>query len=537
MPKLASQPTRSPAKRARVEAARRSRRIIFNDDTHELALEDAGTPEGFLAHRIVPLAGTHVGTISWSVLGGQFDAPVYDSKIQPIYGDAHGGPLTYWTNVTENVKALVQADCCPLQLVIDFAHNHDMETFASVRMNDVHDSFMDPNGQTIWKRTHPEYMVDTCGMLPQFELYTSAQDFSHEAVRARKLDIIGEICERYDVDGFELDYIRHPVLFSRRMRGEPCTPEEIEIMTGLMRRIRALTEAAAERRGRPLLIATRVPDTFARSLDCGLDLKRWLEEDFVDILIAGGGYAPFSLPAETFVEAAHPHGVPVYPCVNQGMADTLSNGHVLECVRGLASNWYRAGADGLYFWNLGTPFEFRTGDDLIEARHRQYTCLDEVGDPEALTGKDKLFCVDNGEGAVMVYYAHVSSPWPLPIASKRGALRTGVIGRVPLVVGDDLEAHPPVRATLTVDFDNPAWQEILFFRLNGHELPVGRFVPAADDQSTCRLDLTVTAPPLRTGRNLIEIGAKHVEIPEGTVNITAMKLEAAYEGWRGDQRD
>lgn len=137
----------------------------------------------------------------------------------------------------------------------------------------------------------------------------------------------------------------------------------------------------------------------------------------------------------------------------------------------------------------------------------------------------------------MVYYAHVSSPWPLPIASKRGALRTGVIGRVPLVVGDDLEAHPPVRATLTVDFDNPAWQEILFFRLNGHELPVGRFVPAADDQSTCRLDLTVTAPPLRTGRNLIEIGAKHVEIPEGTVNITAMKLEAAYEGWRGDQRD
>jgi len=529
MSQPASRHTRSPAKRARVGAARRPRRIIFNDDTHELALEDADTPEGFLAHRIAPLADTQVGTISWSILGGQFDAPVYDSKIQPIYGDAHGGPLTYWTKVTANVKALVKEGYCPLQLVVDFAHDHGMEAFASVRMNDVHDSFMDPNGQTIWKRTHPEYMVDTRGMLPEFELYTSAQDFSHEAVRRRKLEIIEEICGRYDVDGFELDYIRHPVLFSRRMRGEPCTTEEIEIMTGLMRRIRELTEAAAERRGRPLLIAARVPDTFARSLDCGLDLKGWLDEDLVDILIAGGGYAPFSLSAEEFVEAAHPHGVPVYPCVNQGMADSLSDGRVLECVRGLASNWYRVGVDGLYFWNLGTPFEYKTGDDLIEARRRQYACLYEVGDPKVLTGKDKLFGADNGEGAVMVYYAHISSPWPLPIASKHGALRTGVIGRVPLVVGDDLATHPPTRATLTVDFDNPAWQEVLFFRLNGHELPDGRFISAADNPSVPRLDLTVTAPPLRTGRNLIEIGAKSVEVPEHAVNITAMKLEVTWE--------
>ena len=50
------------------------------------------TPEGFLRHRSAPLAGTHVDTISWSVLGSWADAPVYDSKVQPFYGDAHGGP-------------------------------------------------------------------------------------------------------------------------------------------------------------------------------------------------------------------------------------------------------------------------------------------------------------------------------------------------------------------------------------------------------------------------------------------------------------
>ena len=47
----------SAAKGARVDAARRPRPIIFNDDTHELALDDANTPQGFLGHRITPLAG------------------------------------------------------------------------------------------------------------------------------------------------------------------------------------------------------------------------------------------------------------------------------------------------------------------------------------------------------------------------------------------------------------------------------------------------------------------------------------------------
>ena len=91
-------------------------------------------------------------------------------------------------------------------------------------------------------------------------------------MRQRKLEIIEEICQRYDVDGFELDYIRHPVLFSRRMRGEPCTVDEIEVITSMMGEIRSLTDGAAERRGRPLLIAVRVPDTFTTALDNGMDV-------------------------------------------------------------------------------------------------------------------------------------------------------------------------------------------------------------------------------------------------------------------------
>ena len=137
---------------------------------------------------------------------------------------------------------------------------------------------MDANAMSLWKRTNPQFMVDTRGTLPEFELYTTAQDFSHEAVRQRKLEIIEEICERYDIDGFELDYIRHPVLFSRRMRGEACTVDEIAVITSMMQQIRNLTDTAAQRRGRPVLIVVRVPDTFGTCL----------EGNLIDILIAGG---------------------------------------------------------------------------------------------------------------------------------------------------------------------------------------------------------------------------------------------------------
>ena len=112
----------------------------------------------------------------------------------------------------------------------------------------------------------------------------------------------------------------------------------------------------------------------------------------------------------------------VHPCINPSGVGASPDG-LLAGVRGLASSWYRAGADGVYFWNLGTPFEYKTGDDLIETRQRCYACLHEVGDARMLAGKDKLFCVGSGPGGVQGYYAHVSSPWTLPLESKHGILR------------------------------------------------------------------------------------------------------------------
>ena len=525
----------SDAKKARVEAAARQRRIIFNDDSYELSRDDAGTPEGFLKRRLQPLAGTQVDTVSWSILGGWADAPVYDSKIQPIYGDAHGGPPAYWSKVTANVKRLIQSGRGPLQIVIDFARSHGMEILASVRMNDVHDSFIE-GGLTTWKKEHPEFLVDPLGRLTSLDLYVTSQDFSHPEVRQRKFEIIEEVSRRYDVDGFELDFIRHPVFFSPTMQGKPVSTDQVEVMTAFMRRIRKLTDSQAQRRGRPLLLATRVPDSFQLALNIGLDLKGWLEEDLVDILIAGGGYAPFSLPLAEFTSAAHPHGVLVYPCINQSAANNVSGGSFLEGVRGMASNWFRTGADGVYLWNLGTPFEYKTGQDLVETRRRSYACLSDIGERRTLAARNKLFCVDNHTGGVIDYYAHISSSRPLPV-SREGAIKYGVVGRVPLVVGDDLASAKENGSLdtmrLVLDVRSAARPDAVVCRVNGKDLANGQSTVIDAGKGEYRMSYPVDAPPLRQGMNTVVLALKGARPRPGVVRPELLPGMAAWAQFHG----
>ena len=80
-----------------------------------------------------------------------------------------------------------------------------------------------------------------------------------------------------------------------------------------------------------------------------------------------------------------------------------------------AANWYGAGADGIFFWNLGTPLEGKEGDELRRIRDRYYSALSHLGSPKALEGKDKLYAVDD---PVLSYCRHVSTASPLPPATR-----------------------------------------------------------------------------------------------------------------------
>ncbi len=503
------------AKRRRVAAVEaRPWRVIFNDDSEALAHPGADDPDVFMSVRLRPLAESGVSTVSLSVLGNWGDAPSYDSKVQPIHGDASGGPPPGYKAYAHNLKALITAGRCPLQTATDFAHENDIELFASVRMNDVHDSFID-GLITTWKRENPQLLVNAQGRNDNKSLYVTAQDYTHEPVRQRKLEVIEEIAGRYDVDGLALDFIRHPVFFSPTMRDEPVTAEQIAIMTSLMGRIRAIADAAAAKRGRPMLIAARIGDTIDLSRRIGLDVQAWLEQDLVDMLIVGGGYAPDSLALTDVVTAAGPYAVAVLPCDNSVRETTTLR-------RAFVSRWHHLGAGGVYYWNLSLPFTHPTkltGDKLAAVRVGSYAILHEAVDPANLVHLDKLYETD---GEVFRYYAHASSRPALPMQVMRGHTAEHTI-----VIGDDVEAATAAgkfkEAALTFRLAGAVTGEYFAVTLNGTPLN-NRQVTETNEQHTW-IRFALTAPPLRLGANVVQIsldeaaGAEAVVIQRTKLNI------------------
>jgi hypothetical protein len=206
------------------------------------------------------------------------------------------------------------------------------------------------------KREHPDWLIGTPEQKPKFGAW-SAVDFTREEIRDLAFRYVEEVCRNYDVDGVEIDFFRHPVFFKRAAQtGTECNDEERRLMTELMRRIRAMTEVEGIRRGRPFLVAMRVPDSVEYCRATGIDLERWLADGLLDLLITGG-YFQINEPAYS-AALARKHGVKFYPSlddprVRDEPARKLRT--ATAAYRGRALSAWAAGADGVYLFNSFNP--------------------------------------------------------------------------------------------------------------------------------------------------------------------------------------
>lgn len=56
------------------------------------------------------------------------------------------------------------------------------------------------------------------------------------------------------------------------------------MLNDMMRKLRTIVDRAGLRRGHPILLAIRIPDSREYSRLVGVDYEQWLKEDLVDIL-------------------------------------------------------------------------------------------------------------------------------------------------------------------------------------------------------------------------------------------------------------
>ncbi len=350
-------------KELRKQAASRTRRIIFNNDG-----DDSWKPttrQEFLDLRTTPLLGTHVDTIFYSTTQS-FAYFSHNSRACEVNAPEGTMAARFIAQGTDN-----------LEVMIDFCRQNGIEIFWSMRMNDTHD-YSNVKFRSQWKLDHPEYLIGTEDNEPRCRTWTSA-DFGHQEVRDKAFAIIEDVCERYDVDGIELDFFRHLCFFKGPAFSGEASDEDRGLMTELLQRVRAMCDQVGQERGRPILIAVRVPDAVGYCRAVGIDLQLWLEEGLFDILIPTG-YMKLS-PWQDTVELGHKYGVPVYPCLSdsrvKGEAGKARN--VLEAYRARAMNVHNSGADGVYIFNVFNP------------RHPLWS---ELGEPQTLRGLAKHYYVN-----------------------------------------------------------------------------------------------------------------------------------------------
>ena len=126
-----------------------------------------------------------------------------------------------------------------------------------------------PDHSTFW-REHPEWWVVPYRFT---DWYDRAMNYGQQEVRDHYMDLIREVCRRYDMDGLELDYMRFIRYF--RLGHER---EGAELMNAFVEEVRGLVGASAERLEHKIELGVRLPTRPQTALALGLDAIAWARQ-------------------------------------------------------------------------------------------------------------------------------------------------------------------------------------------------------------------------------------------------------------------
>ena len=484
-------------------SAQDKRRIIVNDDGEVVLPTDGKSWDEYLGARFKDAIGTQVDSYFLNI-GATDRGPGIVDSLQ--------SSMAHWAAGKRLPERYVEAT----RRYIAAARQADIEIFASIRMNDVHDS-----GQTsVSKLTYPLKVKRPdllIGEPEKLELGRRAYpndslmrwfwcglDFGEQEVRQHFLDFIATYCRQFDFDGLELDYFRHPLFFKL---GEE--EQNLDNMTDFVHQVREVVNKIGEERKRPYLLTVRVPDTLAFARRSGLDVERWLKDGYLDLLVVGGGYLPYSGSLQELVDLSHRHNVPAYPCLNHFQGPVQ--------MRTVASNFWALGGDGFYLFNYFgvTGKELHPGWGASSAES-----LRQIGSPKTLRGLDKLYQPDSG--SAIAYIGYNNAPPQLPVRLIDGRA-------VELVVGDDVAHASRERRIkelrLQVQVANLAQAEGITVQVNGQSIGAER-VRRVDEKS---LTVDLTAPPLRQGINSLTFLPGPKSNGALSSKVTGLQLSVRYK--------
>ena len=246
-------------------------------------------------------------------------------------------------------------------------------------------------------------------------------------------------------------------------------------MTDLMRRVREMLLEVSAAKDKPILLSAKVPRSLENCRVDGFDVVRWVQEGLVDMLTLGS--RSYEVDIEGYRAALGPD-VKLYPCLDDHHTSDAYQYAPVDVFRGVASSWWRQGADGIvtFNWYGGPAPESSTarGARPVQDTSSHKTGYRELGSTETLKGKSKVFPVERRGGYPWAEGAsgqNLHAQLPLKLA------HDGRPSDITLYCAEDLkeerEGVPDVSLRLTIFDSEPG--DRLEVKLNGRLLGEGVF--------------------------------------------------------------
>ena len=359
-----------------VRAASRKRRTILQYDARTVATECGGlrAPKG------MSLADAYRARL-WGYIDsciGQLDSIHWDACFSDQIAFCRRGSLPQESNPV--FHALWEQGFDAYDEYISGCRKRGLECFLSHRV-----SGPDVGGVEPLKREHSEYYIWD---------WTRMTNFAVPEMREYKLGFLREIMELYDFDGYSLDFCRHTPFL------EPGRQWELrENVTEFLRDLRKMTLGFEEKRGHPILLSARVPETAEGCRQDGLDIAAWAKERLVDSLTVGS--RSFEVDLESFRRETG-SSIRLFPCFDAHHQSDAYADPPAEVLDAVFSNFWDQGADGIVLVNLCAcdwdtyirtcAAPFRTH------RHSLEKVLPVLGDRALLAPLDKTFVVERRGG-------------------------------------------------------------------------------------------------------------------------------------------
>ena len=418
-------------------AVNRKRRIVVNHQVDGLlcAVEQGLTVDQIMAYEFAfaDAPGSHIDAQWWS-----FDN-TFPLEGRPLIDETSPSVPKYVS--PERVKIFQQwlDDGINIaEVYIEETKKRDLECFYTYRLNE--DPYTEHRELA---EAHPDWLITGEWAQPLW-------NFAVPSVRDYKVAICRELVETYNFDGLEIDFARGPI---QTLPGHQW--EQREHITEFLYRVRQETLEVEQKRGRPILLAARIPDNLIGCHFDGINVETWVCDDLVDFLVLG--VRSYELAIDQFRTIVGDKPIRIFGTLDDHHCTDGYSWPPIEVWRGVIANWWGQGVDAIQTFNWGvappevaeqlkvkTHGAYFDGTRMVPVYQQAYG---ELGDPEKLKYLNKHFVVQRrgggGSGGADV------DEWQTPRFSYQN---TNMLGQLPMVLDNLGLVDALIRLRISDDF-------------------------------------------------------------------------------------